>query len=43
MVGLIYRAEEFSPNGNVPRDAAILEAVGQRLRAMGQEIGRAHV
>jgi len=38
MVGLIYRAEEFSPNGNVPRDAAILEAVGQRLRAMGQEV-----
>lgn len=38
MVGLIFRAEEFSPNGNVPRDAAILEAVGQRLGEAGQEV-----
>ncbi len=38
MVGLIYRATEYSPNGNVPKDAAILEAVAHCLRDAGQEV-----
>jgi len=38
MVGLIYRAKEYSPRGNVSKDALILEAVGQRLAAMGEEV-----
>lgn len=36
--GLIYRAEEYSPNGNVPKDAAILEAVGLQLQSKGHEV-----
>lgn len=35
MIGLIYRAPEYSPNGNVPKDAAILEAVGDSLQQKG--------
>jgi len=35
MVGLIYRAEEYSPNGNVPKDSAILESVGHHLQLKG--------
>ena len=38
MVALIGRAPEYSPNGNVPRDAAILEAVGHQLQASGQQV-----
>ncbi|MBP5715550.1 MAG: hypothetical protein J6W69_00380 [Bacteroidales bacterium] len=38
MVGLIYRAHEFSPGDNVARDAATLDAVGRELQRMGEEV-----
>lgn len=38
MVGLIYRAPEYSPRDNVSKDAAILEAVGKALKSRGESI-----
>lgn len=38
MVGLIYRAPEFSPGDNVARDAATLDAVGRELVRMGEQV-----
>ena len=38
MIGLIYRASEFSPRDNVQKDAAILNEVGNQLQQRGQEV-----
>ena len=38
MIGLIYRASEFSPRDNVQKDAVILEAVGNQLQQRKQEV-----
>ena len=42
MIGLIYRAKEYSPRDNVAKDAAILEAVGEELNRRGQEVCYVH-
>ncbi|MCR5395680.1 MAG: hypothetical protein K6E86_09820 [Bacteroidales bacterium] len=42
MIGLIYRAPEYSPRDNVAKDAAILDAVGQALKESGQPVCFVH-
>lgn len=42
MVGLIYRATEYSPNGNVPKDAAILECIGDAFKSNGLDVCYLH-
>lgn len=38
MVGLIYRAKEYSPRDNVSKDAAILNDVGSLLQKAGESV-----
>lgn len=39
---LIYRATEYSPNGNVPKDAAVLESVGDCLVSNNASVQYCH-
>ena len=38
MIGLVYRGEEYSPNDNVAKDKAVLEAVGICLTQRGESV-----